>query len=489
MSFDAASFEKTVRRAMDLFDTPAVSVAIVQGEDIIYESGFGTRTQGKTEPVDAHTEYAIASMSKSMTAASLAMMVEQGKLRWDDRVRDILPDFRLYDEFTTREMRVKDLMIHDSGLRSEGAGILWYGSDYSRDEVIRRLRYIRPVTGFRSTYAYQNVCYLIGGAVLEAVSGISWDDFLSRNLFAPLEMNRTFPTLKASAGLDNVATPHAPVRGIQQTIPYRNHDNCGPAASVMSNAHNLADYLSMLLNRGSFHGKQILAPESVRTLHTPYVFDPEEMGKTLHQRMDPRFPGYGFGWHIQEYAGRRLIYHSGGVDGMRCRMNLFPEDNFAIVILTNCENRNTYNALLNTGFDLMLGLDPIDWVKLFAERTPEAEEMIPSQIPGTAPQFDAEALCGIYRDSAYGDISVNMEEKTPTLRFTHSPAFTADLSHYHYDTWKLNWRDAYIPEGLVTFEPGNDGKIRSIRFDQPSLLDVHFDELDEHILRIGGICH
>ena len=473
--FNQKYFEETVENAMRTFNTPAVSAAVVAGGKTIYEAGFGDR-------INADTLYQIASMSKSMTAAALAQVIEKGLLSWDTRVRDVLPDFRMYDEFATKEMTVKDLLVHRSGLRSEGAGLLWYGSDYSRDEVVRRLRYIRPVTSFRSAYAYQNVMYLAAGEVLEAVSGETWEQYLSKHLFDPLEMTRTVPTLAASSSMENKAVPHAMIRGNIRAIPWRDHDNCGPAASVMSTAHDLANYLNLFLRKGIVNGESILSEESIRALHTAYTLDPNEPGKSFHSRMDTGLPGYGYGWHIQRYAGACLIYHSGGVDGMRCRMALFPDEDFGVVVLTNYENRSTYNALTQTVFDNMLGLEPVDWVSLYAAQPPEEPETIPQQIMGTCPHFGLSQLSGIYRDSAYGEIIV----ENGVLSFTHSPAFTAELSHYHYDTWKLTWRDPYIPDGLVTFEPGPDGKIASIHFTQPSLLDVHFDELDAHIRKAAN---
>lgn len=476
------SFEQTVERAREAFAVPAVSAAVIKDGEIIYENGFGTRTMGEDRPVDADTVYAIASMSKSMTATVLMMEKEAGHLDLNTRVSDYLPEFELMDPFASREMTVRDLLLHRSGLRSEAGGLLWYGSERSKTEVMKRMRYLRPKTSFRSTYDYQNIFFMTAGLVLEAVTGKTWEENLQTRLFDPLGMKRTTPThaemIRHWDG--NVASPHAPVEGIQQHVPYRNHDNCGPAASVNSTAHDIAQYLRMYLRKGA----DLLKPESVDELISPFIYAPDDYQKEIHPRLIPKFPMYGYGWHSQDYCGFREVYHSGGVDGMRCRMAFFPEKNCGCVVLTNCEDRSAYTSLMLTLYDMLLGVEPLDWVSLFAAQPPEKQPQLPPQIPGTTPRYSVDEILGLYYDTACEHIAIMKVGGTPMLRFRHSPVFTATLTHYHYDTWRLNWCDRYIPDGLLTIVPGPTGEIAGIHFDQPDLLDVHFDELDPVIRRI-----
>ncbi len=293
--FDTTLFTATIRRALETFATPAASVAIIRDREIIFSGGFGSCTLDTQEPVDENTAYAIASMSKSTVAASLAMLHEQNAFHWDDPVSEFLPDFRLKDDFASKEIRVIDLLLHRCGLNSESAGTLWYGSDYSREEVLRRLRFLRPVSSFRSAIAYQNVCFLAAGMVIQAISGKSWDDFVSENLFTPLNMTRTFPTLAAlrASGIGNIATPHALIDNETVRIPYRNHDNVGPAASVHSTALDLAQYLLMYLNGGTYNDHRLLSAESVAFLHRPHVsYDAGPASTFPHPRLAPHFPAY-----------------------------------------------------------------------------------------------------------------------------------------------------------------------------------------------------
>lgn len=475
-------FREIIQKASIKFQTPAISVAVIEDGEISFSEGFGSRTFGKNEEVTADTSYAIASMSKSTVSTSLAMLQEQKLFGWDDKVTKFLPDFRMADLFAGQEMTVLDLLIHHCGLNSESAGTLWYGSDYSREEVVRRVRYLRPVTSFRSTYAYQNVCYLIAGLIIEKICGMSWDDFVCKYIFSPLEMERSFPNLKALqlSGMDNVATPHTQLNGKLSVIPYRNHDNVGPAASVHSTAADLAHYLQMFLNHGIYREKVILKPESVENLHSMHIVVPPTPAKDLiHPRLFTDFSGYGLGWFIQDYQGKKRVGHSGGVDGMRGRMEIFPALNRGIVILTNSEDRRAYQSILYSAFDMFLESEPIDWINVW-ENDPEMKQTLtePERIPNTSPSLPDAAYTGVYEDSAYGEIIVRKEAHGLILQFSHTPAFTANLEHWHFDTFRLIWHDPYIPRGLVTFSLNCEGKVESMHIDQPRLLDVDFTELD-----------
>ncbi len=487
-SFDIPSLIDTIQQAQAVFATPAVSIAVIREREIIFAGGFGTRTLGAQEPVDENTSYAIASMSKSTVAAALAMLHERNAFHWEDPVRKFLPDFRLMDDFASKEIRVIDLLLHRCGLNSESAGTLWYGSDYSREEVLRRLRFLRPVSSFRSTVAYQNVCFLAAGMIIQAISGQSWDDFVTENLFAPLNMTRTFPTLAAlqAAAIDNIATPHAQIDNQLAIIPYRNHDNVGPAASVHSTALDLAYYLLMYLNKGTAGDHHLLSDESIAFLHRPHIsYDAGPASSYPHPRLAPRFPAYGLGWQVHDYCNAVSVGHSGGVDGMRCRMELFPELGCGAVVLTNSENSRAYSSILHTALDMLLGVESVDWIAAWEKLPKKDLPTEPEKVPDTLPSLPLESYAGVFRDAAYGDITVCLENRSLVLRFTHTPAFTADLEHWHYNTFRLVWRDRYIPRGLITFSLDSAGKVDAFHLDQPRLLD--FTELEERIRKVSEI--
>jgi hypothetical protein len=244
----------------------------------------------------------------------------------------------------------------------------------------------------------------------------------------------------------------------------------------------------MFLNRGTYGDRQILSEKSVDFLHRPHVIsDQSPVSEMVHPRMFAHFPTFGLGWRIQDYCGIKSIGHSGGVDGMRGRMELFPEKDCAAVVLTNSEDRRAYYSILYTAFDMLLGFEPVNWIEAWEKDKESAKKPAdPEKIANTSPSLPMNDYAGVFRDIAYGDIIVSIEQGKPVLRFSHTPAFTADLEHWHYDTFRLHWRDHYIPKGLITFTFGSNGKIDAIHLDQPRLLDVDFNELEDQIHKVSG---
>ncbi|NMB90512.1 MAG: serine hydrolase [Chloroflexi bacterium] len=483
MLFDA-HFDALMRHGLEDFEAPALALAVVKDDQVIFARGYGVRTLGGSQPVDERSLFAIASISKSSVPTCLAMLVDEGRLGWDDPVAELLPGFRLYDDFATRHMRLRDLLIHNSGLGEVSGGTIWYGSDFSREEVIRRLRYVRPVSSFRSQYAYQNTMYLVAGQVIQAVSGLSWDDFLEQRVFAPLGMLDSTSRMAVLRERANVATPHALIHGEVAAIPYRSHDNVGPAAAVNTNAWELAQYARLHLGQGAYAGQQLIRPATARELHTPQMTARRAWSPWMG-RMVPHFFSYGLGWFLQDYLGRKVVWHSGGVDGMRSLLTLIPEENLGVVALCNHECALTYAASY-TIIDAFLGAEPEDWFGRAAKagrefqllQSVERHKVAAGRVRGTHPALPLEGYAGRYFDPLVDDLPVTLEDGRLVLRFSHTPGFTADLEHWHYDTFRLVWRDAYIPDGLVTFRFNSHGRVEGLKFDQPNLLDVDFSELD-----------
>lgn len=481
-----SNLDSIVENCIWQYDVPGLSLAIIKDGEIIFSQGYGTRTLHQVEAVDGQTLFAIASMSKSTVALSLAMLAEEDKIKWDDRVTNYLPGFQLYDAFASCEMTLRDLMIHNSGLPEVAGGTIWYGSDYSREEVIARLRYLKPNHSFRSHFAYQNIFYLVGGQVIQAVTGRSWDDFVQERIFDPLRMNRSNTKLSRLAGLSNVASPHRLVNGEVKVIPYRNHDNVGPAASINSSAEDLGRYLLFFLSGGECEGQLLLKPESIKTLLTPNISIPIPETPEILNRLAPHFYAYGLGWFMQDYCGKKMVFHSGGVDGMRGRMTMLPEEKLGVVVLTNQEERDTYLAITLTILDAFLEQFPFNWTdKMLRVRNENLEKEKAAQkriedglIFGTKLSLPILDYVGVYRDRMIGDLEIACEGDHLVLRFCHTPAFTADLKHWHYDTFRLAWRDPEIPDGFITFSLNAQGKVSRFEFDQPALLDVDFKEVD-----------
>ncbi len=477
--------QSLIDRALHAFEVPGLAIAVVQDNAVVLAQGYGARTSGNPERVDEHTLFAIGSISKSVTAACLALLVDEGKLGWDDRVTQYLPEFQLADPYVTREITVRDLLTHRSGLRDVSGGTLWYGSTYDREEVMRRLRYLRPVASFRSRFAYQNVMYLAAGEIVAAISGQSWDEFVNQRIFKPLGMTRSNTSVAALANTVNVATPHAGVGGEVQAVAYRDYDNVGPAASINASAVDMAQYIRLLLAGGCYHEQQLLSAAQIQEMWAAQMVIPIAAPPPPLATLAPQFMAYGLGWFVRDYRGHKLVLHSGGVDGMAALLTLVPAKGLGVVVLTNQEevlaHPITYQLL-----DEYLELPHTDllpaYLEVRAERLAKRQEAEAkrdaARIAGTSPTLGLEHYVGTYADELYGTATVSLEAEQLVLSFDASPAFTGELTHWHYDTFQITWRDPLIPKGLVTFPLNAHGAVAAMQFEQPKLLDADFAELD-----------
>ena len=292
-------FDAYVEAAMKEWKVPGLAVAVVKDDRLIHARGYGVKEVGRPDLVDEHTLFAVGSTSKAFTTAALGMLVDEGKLDWDDRVVEGLSGFRLYDPYVTREMRIRDLVTHRSGLSR--ADRLWYVG-YPREEVLRRIRFHEPTWSFRTHYGYQNIMFLAAGQIIPEVTGTSWDDFVDRRIFTPLGMERSNTSVTALEGDANVATPHMLVEGEPVPIRYRNIDNVGPAGSINSSTAEMARWVRLHLGGGVFEGRRLLKEETVAEIHSPQTVMPidediRELYPTTH------FRAYGFGWYLQDHRG------------------------------------------------------------------------------------------------------------------------------------------------------------------------------------------
>jgi CubicO group peptidase (beta-lactamase class C family) len=477
--------DENVKELMSEFQVPGLALAIVKDGSIILSKGYGEQEIGKSEKVDKNTAFPIASVSKSTTALCLAILVEEKKLDWDDKVIKYLPDFKMYDEWVTNEITIRDLLTHRSGLPSISGGTLWFGSDFSREEIVSRIKYLKPVSSFRSKYAYQNIMYLVAGQIIKVVSGKTWDEFVKERIFNSLGMHNSGTTYEDLINFLNTAKPHIIKDDKIQSINFRNHDNIGPAASVVASATDMAKYLLLYLNEGKSGSKQLINKFQLKELITPQMTLPFSTFSEGMEYANPTYLAYGLGWFIKDYVGYKIIYHSVGVDGFRCLVTMIPDKQLGFVVLTNQEERGMTKALTSSLVDAYLGFPELGWknyfLKISEESTEKRKEKIEienqKRVVGTKSTFSLEKYYGIYRDEMYGDISVGTESGKLILSFSHTPAFTAELNHWHFDTFKLKWHDPIMPDGLCTFVLDSNKKISELKLDQPDLLDVDFSEL------------
>ena len=469
------------------WNVPGFAVAIVKDDKVVFAKGYGIRELNKPEPVDKDTLFAIASNSKAFTAAALAILVDEGKLKWDDKVIKYLPWFQLYDPWVTNEMTVRDLLCHRSGLETFSGDLLWYESSYSREEVIRRARYLKPNSSFRTRFGYQNILFVAAGEIVSVITGKPWDAFIKERFFRPLGMMRSVIPYQELIATPNIATPHNEMHGTLRKLKFGNVDNAWGAAGINSSVADIAQWIRLQLGRGTFEGKKIFSAQRSREMWTPNTIvggiseQSEKFNPTVH------FSLYGLGWQISDYQGRKVIAHGGGLDGMISRVAMIPEENLGLVVLTNSETSLT-TVISNRIFDVFLGVGKRDWNTEFLLRSKQnkqaeaaSEKKVDEErVPNTKPSLSLPSYAGTYSGAMFGDARVSEENGKLVLRLMPSPNFVGDLEHWHFDTFRITWRDSIVypfPRGFVTFSLDQKGKVSELKIDVPNP-DFIFTELE-----------
>lgn len=482
-----AEIDAYAEKVRNEWNVPGLAVAIVKDDKVIFAKGYGVRELGKPDKVDENTLFAIASNSKAFTTAALAILIDRGLISsWDDKVSTYLPEFQMYDAYVTREMTIRDLVCHRSGLDTFSGDLLWYETTYTPDEILRRVRYLKPVSSFRSKYGYQNLMFIAAGRIIEKVSGKSWGEFIKEQILLPLGMTRTTTSVRDIK--DNYAAPHNESGGKGlRVLPLGNIDNAIGAAGLNSSVADVAKWLRLQLGRGKYEGKQIFSEQRAGEMWSPCMIVGTSPFPTKEAPTQV-FVGYGLGWFISDYRGRKLISHSGGLDGMISQTALMPSENLGVVVLTNSETSAAL-AIRNKILDLFTdATEKRDWsaeyLKIAKQRKErrEAEEKKAeaARVPNTKPSLPLKSYEGIYSSQMYGDVQIKEENGKLVMRFLPAPNFVADLEHWHYDTFLIKWRSTVnynFPRGWVTFTLDRDGKPDELKIDQPND-DFWFYELE-----------
>ena len=482
-NIDYDQLDRYIQKAVDDFEVPGLSVGIVKNGNVVFKKGYGVKSTDTNEPVDTKTLFGIASLSKAFTAASIAMLVDEGKIDWEDRVIDHLPWFRLYDPYITNELRINDLLCHRVGLATFDGDLLWYGTDYSRKEIVERIGELPIKNSFRSKYGYQNVMFITAGEIIESVTGTTWDQFIEERIFNPLEMNFSTTTNTKFTQDDNVAVPH--LEGVPQE--FINYDNSGPAASINSCVDDMLKWAQLWLNKGKLGEEQLFSEKSYYTITKSYTTlnagPGEKIGGT-------HFVNAGLGWFLTDYSGRKILSHGGGLSGYLSRIYLVPEDSLGIVVFEN-DMKPVYRDVAKKILDLFLNDNDIDYVARSFERIEKREEKeeekkkkrVESRVAGTKLSLAIEDYAGIYEDKMYGMAEILFENNKLTLTLLPTKElFTGTLEHWHYDTFNIKLNDPYLPEGFVTFYLDPKGEITNFTIELPNP-DFHFHNLDFRIVK------
>jgi CubicO group peptidase (beta-lactamase class C family) len=493
--------------ALEQFNVPGMAIAIVQDQSVLLSKGYGVRSVSTLKPVTDSTLFAIASNSKAFTAAALAILVDRGQIAWDDKVRKYLPYFTLYNPYVSEAFTIRDLLCHRSGLDTFSGDLIWYGSSHSREEIVKRARFLAPSFGFREQYGYSNIMYLAAGLIVERLSGMSWDQFIAENFFRPLHMTQSntsvidYTTLQGevqSGKSKNIASPHNEVKGKNVAIDYVNWDNIGPAGSINSSVAELANWIQLQLGKGTWNGRTYWKEQ--RSCEMWENNTPKTVSRWQRENMPSRhFNGYGLGWELMEYRGHKIVSHGGGYDGMISKTVLVPEINLGFVILTNSIN-SLPSALTFEILDAFLMKtdkkgksigEKKDWVELFlgfknddlksAKEALEADSAARKR--NTRMSLPLGEYCGVYKSEMYGDVLITTDDNPISpygglkINFAPTALFKGQLTHWHYDTFELTWStQMMLPSGKATFVLNENGKPCELKIvvDNP---DFDFTEL------------
>jgi len=467
------------------WQVPGVGVAIVHHGRVLMASGLGVKQVDQTDPIDGQTLFAIASNTKAFTTLALAKLVERGKLSWDDPVRKHLPDFALQDRWISTELTVRDLVTHRSGLGTFSGDLLWWASDYSRKELINKLRHLPSEGPFRSHYGYSNVLYIVAGQVIEVVSGESWEAYVQKEILRPLGMHRTLVSVRDLVSTGNYAHPHKTLATSSRPIPWMNWDNMAPAGSLISSPEDMAKWVAALLRNASQPEGPLVKQKTLLDLWSPQTIVPIS-DSSANRFPSTHFRAYGSGWALSDYQGRKLIAHGGGYDGMYSQVMLVPEEQLGVVVLTNSmtgyPSAATYELI-----DRALGLPERDWssenLELFRKSRQAFRDRIDKVIQpvatNTKPSHPMTDYQGVFDCPLYGQVKVDAAGEQLRIAFLRTPGLTGTLQHLHYDTFVIHWDQEYawFDEGTAHFVCNASGVFERMELNVPNE-DIWFHELN-----------
>lgn len=480
-----ASLDAQIQQMRHDWSVPGLSVVIVQNDQVLLCKGYGVRELGGDAPADEHTLYAIASNTKAFTAAALAILVDEGKIRWNDPVSKYLPWLQLSDPLATSDLRVRDLLCHRSGLGTFSGDLLWWGTPYSSREILERSVHLQPEHPFRGGYGYSNLMYLAAGEVVHAASGQTWSDFVQQRILQPMKMERTRVSVAQLANIDNVATPHKTLLDRSVPIPWMNWDSMVAAGGIISSVSDMSSWLRLQLREGeSPSGDRIFRPESSHDMWQAQTVIPISRARSLRFPSN-HFRAYGLGWMLSDHHGVKLVGHSGGYDGMYSEVLMIPERKLGIAVLTNSMT-SIGNAICYTVADRSLDVSERDWggegLRQFRNSRQEFYDRIAAATrpvaEGTQPSHPLDAYTGQYECPMYGKATVDLLDGKLRIQFLPYAALTATLDHLHYDTFVLKWDKTFpwFEEGTANFVADAKGQFARIELNVPND-DLWFHEL------------
>ncbi len=488
--------DSLVEKVLTTFDVPGISVGVIKDDKLIHAKGYGVRSLRTKQKVDENTLFGIASNSKAFTAAALGMLVDEKKMKWDDKVTDYIPEFKLYNPYVTEEFTIKDLLTHRSGMGLGAGDLMMFpdSSNFTKKDIIHNLRYLKPVSSFRTKYDYDNNLYIVAGEVVEKISGMSWEDFIEKRIMQPLNMSKSAASIHRLKDKSNMVQPHAPVNGKVETIDIDWSETANAAGGICSNITDLSKWLIMQMNNGKYGNNQQLFTEETHD----EMWSPQTI---INTRTTPpyntHFASYGLGWFLSDVKGYKQATHTGGLAGVVTQITLLPEMKLGIIVLTNQQVGAAFQAITNTIKDSYLGVKGMDRVKQSHDRVVKGEAEakkitteiwadIDKQQKETSAKPDANNFVGTYNDQWFGDISITNTNGKMRFDSKRSPKLTGEMLYYKANTFVVKWNDRSMDaDAFVQFNLDNSGKAQTIKMNAISpLTDFSFDFQDLDFKRV-----
>ncbi|MBA4276639.1 serine hydrolase [Flavobacterium sp.] len=489
--------DQLVERTLKSFDVPGISVAIVKDGKIIHAKGYGVKSILTNEKVDANTLFGIASNSKAFTSGALAMLVDEGKVKWDDKVIQYIPEFKMYNDYVTNEFTIRDLLTHRSGL-GLGAGdlMIWPdGSDFKTQDIINNLQYLKPVSAFRTKYDYDNLLYIVAGEVIYRASGKTWCDFIEERIMKPLEMNNSAASYVRLKDTTNIIAPHVPTDGKLKVISRYKNQTFDAAAGIYSSVNDLSKWMIMQLQDGKYGTEKqnrLFSEKEHNQMWQLQTIIPTNAKAPYNTH----FSGYGLGWFLSDVKGYKQVSHTGGLEGIVTQVTLFPELNLGIVVLTNQQSGAAFSAITNTIKDSYLGIPYTDYVELYSKREKDnvsKSDKETDEVWATVAKnkkdnlkIDLKKYAGTFKDDWFGTILIS--EKKGKLYFSsnRSKALIGEIFFFKDNTLVVKWNNrSFNADAFLSFELDGNGNLNVLKMKPISeLTDFSYDFQDLNFIKV-----
>jgi CubicO group peptidase (beta-lactamase class C family) len=470
-------FDTLATKGLEDWMVPGMGIAVVYKGELVLSKGYGKRDQKNDLPVTQNTLFAIGSSTKAFTTFTMATLANEGKLEWEEPVKNYLPEFRMHEPYVTRNITPVDLVTHRSGLPRHD--LIWYGNqDASRKELVHSLRHLPLSADLRQKFQYNNLMYLTAGFLTEQLTGQSWENAVRESVLEPLEMERTNFSVTTSQKDDDFAKGYKEEDDKIKPIPFRSINVMGPAGSINSSVEEMSHWMKMQLNQGTYKGKSLVSPSLIEMMHQPHMVTG---GSSQHKEISDA--SYGLGWFIDTYRGHKRVYHGGNIDGFSALVTLFPNDDLGIVILTNKNGTGLPSVMVKHLADRILELESIDWYNQALQNLKRGKAMSKeakkkkeaTRIKGTTHSHELKSYTGTYKHPGYGELTLN--ETDGKLHFTYHDIKTP-LEHWHYDVFNgLKGKDPVFKDMKLQFNSNLDGYIAEVKIPmEPSVDPIVFEK-------------